>query len=199
MIADERRHQTFFLARSWIAIIYVALAALLALQWSFGKVDEQLRMQPKAGECGGVLLPADGAPQGEAKDCRLVSWRVAGLAATSIVLTLPMFLVPAVLFVPLGRVLSGLRGTLFTILALSFAAAWALIAAALDHNPQGEFCRYGDQGEQFAPWSAQGSPCSPEWAHLAVYWAGLAAAALLVLGLPTILLVVVLRRWRRGH
>jgi hypothetical protein len=100
-----------------------------------------------------------------------------------------------VLFIPLGRALGPWRLTLFTTLALSLATASLPIAAALDHNPQGEFCRY-DRGT-FAPWSAYGLPCWPEWEYLAGHWAAFAFLSTLVLGLPVVLTAVLLSRRRQ--
>jgi hypothetical protein len=153
-------------------------------------------MQPNAGECGGVLS-AEGSRQGEAESCVLVWPRAAALVATASLLMLPLFLAPAVLFIPLGHALSPWRLPLFTTLALSLAAAWLPIAAALDHNPQGEFCRY--YRGTFAPWSAYGSPCWPEWGYLAGHWAAFACLSILVLGLPALLTVVLLSRRRQRN
>jgi hypothetical protein len=188
VIIDEQRPWTLLRARNSIAVGYLAVVALVALSWSIGQIDEQLRMQPDAGECGGVLVSAVGSGRGEARSCVLVWPRAAGLVATASVLMLPLFLVASVLFIPLGRALSPWRLTLFTTLALSLATASLPIAAAL----QGEFCRY-DRGT-FAPWSAYGLPCWPEWGYLAGHWAAFAFLSTLVLGLPVLLTAVLLSR-----
>ena len=143
-----------------VAALYVAVVIVLTTLWSLHQIQGQLRMQPEAGQCGGVLAPAEGVPQGEAEHCELVPWRVPVLIATGFVLMLPAFLPPAVLFVPPSRVLKRgvgrLRALLFLLLVLGFSWLTTGMVTGIENNSQSEYCDYQPMG--FAPWSNQYEP-----------------------------------------
>ena len=68
---------------------------------------------------------------------------------------------------------------------------WTLagIYMALDHNPQGEFCAYVEQGAP-ANWSSQGGPCNILWHEIGRLWLASAVVATPFLLLPLLILLV---------
>jgi hypothetical protein len=61
------------------------------------------------------------------------------------------------------------------------------ICMALDHNPQGEFCAYVEEGEP-ANWSSQGGPCNILWHEIGRLWLASAVVATPFLLLPLLIL-----------
>jgi hypothetical protein len=74
---------------------------------------------------------------------------------------------------------------------------WGLAATytALDHNPQGEFCAYVDEGEP-ANWSSQGGACRLRWGEIGLLWFVLLVPTAPFLVLPLLVLFV---RWLWRH
>lgn len=180
-------------------VIYVAAVTVLTTLWSLHQIQSQLRMQPEAGQCGGVLAPAEGVPQGDAERCELIPWRVPVLIATGFVLVVPAFLPPAALFVPPSRVLTRgvgrLRASLFLLLVLEFSWLTMGIVIGIENNSQSEYCDYQQMG--FAPWSNQGFPCWPEWGYLALHWVVFTGFLCLILGVPMLAIARGVHWWRR--
>lgn len=179
-----------------VSAVYGAVVTGLVLLWSIERIFDQVRAQPQSGRCGGIMAPPGDALQGEATDCDLIIWRAAVLVLTGFALFLPAFLPAFVLVVrprhahPQG--IGTIRLLLFVFLALASVYGTFVTFAAMDHNPQGEFCAYHQTG--FAPWSNGGEPCWPEWQAIGVHW-GLAFAVVGVLCAPVIALAAA-AEWR---
>jgi hypothetical protein len=89
--------------------------------------------------------------------------------------------------------------TAYYVSVVAIMVLWtsAGVYMALDHNPQGEFCAYVEEGEP-ANWSSQGGPCNILWIEIGRFWLASAVVATPFLLLP-LLVLSVRRLWRSSR
>ena len=82
---------------------------------------------------------------------------------------------------------------------LALAVGLVACYAALEHNPQGEFCIYVDAGA-FANYSAQGQPCLINWANVSLlFFVWFIPASVVFFYAPFVLWRLVRLLWRLGN